>query len=207
MNDLIEKSVPTGYRFLDEQEDHTSLQRSDSGPSVEFYPAIDDLVYITRTNQKVYKLTSYAKSALLGFLLLNVAGMPAVLFYFDRLAAAFIVCLLNIVFSIFVLPKIMTTDYRRFFKTMHVDFENEIARVELNEEGVICRARGNMSFHAWRNVKRIEESAEAIYFFLAGTGFAVRKNGFAYDQQKDEFLTFARNHLRQSPLIDAANHS
>jgi hypothetical protein len=90
---------------------------------------------------------------------------------------------------------------------MHVDFEDEIVRVELNEEGIICRARGNMSFHAWRNVKRVEEAGEAIYFFLAGSGLAVRKNGFAYDQQKDEFLDFARNHIRQLPAIDAANHS
>ena len=189
------------------EEEHSPLPRSEFGPVVEFYPSINDLVHITRTNQKAYKLTSYGKSALLGFLLLNAAGMPAVLFYFDRLAAAFLVCALNIVFSIFALPKILTTDYRRFFKTLHVDFENEVARVELNDEGVICRARGNMSFHAWRNVKRIEESAEAIYFFLAGSGFAVRKNGFAYDQQKDEFLNFARSHLRQFPSSDAANHS
>ena len=44
-------------------------------------------------------------------------------------------------------------------------------------------------------VNVLEENDEAIFFFFAGNGFAVRKSGFAYRGEQDAFTRLARSNM------------
>jgi len=116
--------------------------------------------------------------------------------------------MLNLAIAGLFIPAILKSDYRRFFTTLYGNFENEIVRVELNGRGLGISHQGDSSFHLWRNIKRIEETPESIFFYFTnGRGIGVRKSGFAYDQQKNEFLGFARQQLKTRQLNDAADRS
>lgn len=42
----------------------------------------------------------------------------------------------------------------------------------------------------------ITRTAESIYFFFDHNGMVVAKNSFAYDEEKNRFLSFAKRHVK-----------
>ena len=209
MNERFENSQPpSAYLFVDPPYEEGGSVNAESHYSVEFYPSIDDLVHITEATRKNYKLPFVSKYALQVFLFINMIGFPATLWFFGWFLAGLLVMGLNLSIAALFIPVILKADYKRFFRTLYGNFENEIVRVELNERGLGSSHQGDSSFHLWRNVKRIEETQESIFFYFTnGRGIAIRKSGFAYEQQKNEFLGFARQQLTALQLNDAADRS
>jgi hypothetical protein len=210
MNEGFENSFEpsSDYRFVDPAYDQEGAAITGSSYSVEFYPSIDDLVHITQATRKTYKLPFVSQYALQTFLFINMIGFPATLWFFGWFLAGLLVLALNLGIAGLFIPAIVKADYRRFFTTLYGNFENEIVRVEISERGLGSSHLGDSSFHLWKNVKRIEESSDSIFFYLAnGRGIAVRKSGFAYDLQKNEFLGFARQQLKSLQLNDTADRS
>ena len=210
MNEGFENSFESSsdYRFIDPAYDQEGIAITGSSYSVEFYPSIDDLVHITQATRKAYKLPFVSQYALQIFLFINMIGCPTILWFFGWFLAGLLVLALNLGIAGLFIPAIAKADYRRFFTTLYGNFENEIVRVELSERGFGSSHLGDSSFHLWKNVKRVEETSDSIFFYLAnGRGIAVRKSGFAYDQQKNEFLAFARQKLKALQLNDTTDRS
>jgi YcxB-like protein len=189
-------SEPTGYRFIDPVEENLEFGNQTVVHSVEFYPSIDDYVYIARQVNRSNAFSSWTKFTLQAFFVVNAIGLPAVLLYFGYLFPSIAIFTLNIFFASFFLPAITKFDYRRFFRSIYGNLENELVRVELTNEGVFCRHLSDVSFHSWRSITAIEETEESIFFHLRGTAIIARKSGFPYEDQKKQFLEFGRNHQR-----------
>lgn len=163
---------------------------------VSFYPVTDDYAYIAEQVNKAYKFPTRAQYALNVFLALNFAGLPAVLWYFDQFIAGLVVFVVNLLFAVFFLPSVLSADYKRYFRLLFGDSENEVAEVELTEDGVWCRHSDSSSFTSWKKITRLEETKNSIYFFLDHSGVAVSKSGFGYDEEKNRFLSFAKSHVK-----------
>lgn len=168
---------------------------------VSFYPTTDDLAYVVEKINKSYRLPSHAQYALQTYLAVNLVGLPFVLWYYEALLAGVAVLLVNLAFAVVFLPAIIRSDYRRYFRVMFGGIENEVVEVELTDDGVWCRHAGDSSFHAWKNIKLLEETKQSVYFFFEHNGMAVSKTGFAYDEEKDRFLAFAKQHVKDFTTV------
>lgn len=168
---------------------------------VSFYPSTDDYAYIAQKVNSTYKFPSRAQYALQAFLLLNMIGLPAVLWYFDQLLAGLAAFVISSLFAILFLPAILRLDYRHYFSSLFGDIENELAEVELTDEGIWCRHSESSSFNSWKKIKRLEEHKQSIFFFFDHNGIAVAKSGFAYDDEKNRFLTFAKQHVKDFTTV------
>jgi hypothetical protein len=168
---------------------------------VSFYPSTDDYAHIAEQINKSAKFPKTSQYALFAFLSLNLMGLPLTLWYFDLVFAGMAVFLASLIFAFLFLPALLKADYRNYYRSMFTSMENEVAEVELTDEGIWCRHSGDHSFHNWKNIKRIEESKQAIFFFFENNGLAVNKTGFGYDAEKDRFLTFAKSHVSHFTTI------
>lgn len=168
---------------------------------VSFYPSTDDYAYIAQRVNSAYKFPARAQYALNAFLLLNMIGLPAVLWYFDQLLAGLAAFIISSLFAIVFLPAILRLDYRQYFSSLFGDIENELAEVELTDEGIWCRHSESSSFNSWKKIKRLEEHKQSIFFFFDHNGIAVAKSGFAYDDEKNRFLTFAKQHVKDFTTV------
>ena len=194
MSNFLQTKEPTALQTEGAHELTTSLK-------VSFYPTTDDLAYVVEKINKSYRLPSRAQYALQIYLAVNLVGLPLVLWNYDAVLAGLAVFLINLGFALVFLPAIIRSDYRRYFRVMYGGIENEIVEVELTDEGVWCRHSGDSSFHAWKNIKLLEETKQSIYFFFDKNGMAVSKTGFAYDDEKDRFLTFAKKHVKDFTTV------
>jgi YcxB-like protein len=188
------QSDPDSYRFMDDAV--TSHVRSNSSPtySVEFYPSVDDYVELAVLNANRYPQPTLGKIAVYAYLILNALGLPAVLFYFDYTLAAILIFAINCGFAIFVLPAMFKADYRKFYEHVHPQLEEKIVRVELNEAGLFSRSGAEYSFISWDSIVAIDETKSALIFTIrGGNGIAVGKSGFAYAQEAEDFLSFAKS--------------
>lgn len=163
---------------------------------VSFYPNTDDLAHISERINRSYRLPSKANQALQAFVVFNLVGMPAVLWFFDAFFVGIAIFLVNVVVALALLPALRRVDYRQYFRAMFSNIEDDLVEVELTDEGVWCRRADDHSFHSWKSIKLLEETKDAIYFFFEHNGIAVAKTGFAYDEEKDLFLGKAKQHVR-----------
>jgi hypothetical protein len=209
MNEPLENiAAPSAYRFLDSNDGQANGREMSGSVSVEFYPDIDDFVHIAEVNRKTYKLPFRAQYALQAFIVVNAIGLPATLWLFNLFIAGVVIFAFNMAMALLFIPATLRTDYRRFFQSLYGNIENEIVRVELNKEGILCSHLGDTSFHRWKNVKRIEETKDSIFFFLINSrAVAVRKSGFAYDGEKNRFLGFAREQIQALLPHNATNRT
>lgn len=199
MSEPLENSIaPAAYRFLDPSDDEASGNDPFRPFSVEFYYSIDDSIYIAEAARKTYRLPFRARYALLAFLIVNMVSLPATLWFFDQFFLGFLVFVFNFAMGYLFIPAVLRTDYRRYYQTLYGHLENEVVRIELDENGISCSLSGDTSFHSWKNVKRIEETKDSIYLFISNhQAISVRKSGFAYDNQKNTFLRFAHQQIRK----------
>jgi hypothetical protein len=206
MPDQLEiRPEPPPYRFIDDGEDEVLEAGTSKVLTVEFYPSIEDFVHISHTNAKKYTLPSLTKVGLQAFFVLNCVGLPALLIYADLFGAAFAVFAINIALAVFLLPNLVKTDYRRYYRAFFGNLENEVVRVELHATGIACKHLADSSFYAWKNFTYVEETKDSIILYMTGgRGLAVRKSGFAYDDERAEFLTFARERIPAQQLQNAS---
>lgn len=164
--------------------------------SVEFYPTVDDHVYVSLRIDAAVKpkaITTYAYQA---FLFINAIAFPAFLLFSGYPLAGALLFVLNVAAVTLIIPR-ATPDYlREYYEQLFGEREKFPARVELTTEGVNCSAEGGTSFWPWRKIRGIEETKEAIYFFIDGNGFGVQKNGFAYRDDERAFFEFAQEQVR-----------
>ncbi|MBK9165189.1 MAG: YcxB family protein [Acidobacteria bacterium] len=169
---------------------------ADARHSVEFYPKVDDHVYVSlriNTAVKPRAATNYAFQA---FLFINAIAFPAFLLFSGHVVAAAIVFAINFVAFTFILPRANTDHHRDYYQQLFGDREKFPARVEISAEGVAYTSEGGTSFWPWRKIRSIEETNEAIYFFIDGNGFGVQKSGFAYREEERAFYEFALEQVR-----------
>lgn len=183
----------TGYRFQDGF-DEQPITQSSIVHSVEFHPSLDDYVAVMhKRSQEHATLPVLAKFCLQAFLGVNAIGLPAILLFFNYPLLAIASIALNLAFAIFFLPAVFKSDYRRYFRSVYgPDFDNELIAVELTDDGVWCRHRGDASFFSWRSVRAIEENSDAILIHFQASSLPVRKSGFPYVEQERSFIEFAR---------------
>ena len=162
---------------------------------VSFYPNTDDLAHISEKINRSYKSGGISLYALQAFIVLNLTGIPAVLWFFDAFLLGLAAFVLNAAYLLAILPALRRQDYRTYFRTMFSNIENRLVEVELTDKGVWCRHEDDTSFHAWKSITLLEETKHGIYFFFEHNGLAVAKTGFAYDDEKDRFLSFAKRRV------------
>ena len=168
---------------------------------VEFYPAIEDFVYISdRINSagKAPPATTYFYYA---FLTINVIVFPVFLWFSDRFILGTAVFLVNLIALIFVIPRVNTDSYRKYFEEMFGKRCEKLALVELSTEGLRYSSDGAWAFWPWYRIHSIEERDESIYFFEKGNGFAIRKSGFAYSGDERAFITFAKENIDSARVL------
>lgn len=166
--------------------------------TVEFYPSVDDYAYLASKISGSVPTPTITGYAYYLFLLLNVIAFPAFLWINDYELTGFVVFTLNVAALIFLIPRVNSDSYRKYYEHLFGDRENEIARVILSSAGAKYIADGGESFWPWRRITEIEETAESIYFYYDGNGFAVRKSGFAYSEEQKAFIDFARQSLQMN---------
>jgi len=162
---------------------------------VEFYPSFEDYAYIaTRIGDSV-PANTLAGYAYYVFLILNVIVFPAFLWIAGYFITGTIVFVVNVLAVMIIIPRVNSDGYRKYYKQLFGNRENEIARVTLNPLGATYESDEGSSFWPWKRIYFIEETEESIYFFFDGNGFAVRKNGFAYEDDAKSFIDHARHHI------------
>jgi len=190
-------SEDSPYRFIDNVNDvESSAIATTPPPAVEFYPAIEDYVDFAEINSNRFPPPSLARFSMQTFLLLNVIGLPAILFLFDFGPLALAVFVLNVALSSFIIPNMLKVDLRRFYNAVSPELENTLLRVELRPDGLVSASGEARSFFSWKSVSAIDETKNAIIFTLnGGQGIAVRKTGFAYEGDIRAFFTYANERL------------
>ena len=163
--------------------------------AVEFYPSIDDQVHVsTRIGRAVKKTWMTYLYDL--FLILNAVVFPVFLIFNDNLLVGLAVFGANLLVVMFLVPKVNADAGRKFYEKIYGEREKHLARAELSDEGLLYTADGCYSFFTWRRIDLIEETEEAIFFYLDGNGFGIRKNGFPYREQQNAFVEFAYAQVR-----------
>lgn len=164
---------------------------------VEFYPSVDDYVHIaSKVGGSVPNKTVVVYAYYL-FLFLNTILFPAFLLFNDFLFAALIVFLINVGTLVFILPRVNSAGFRRYYEHLIGNRENEIAKVTLTQSGLHYVADDGESFWPWRRFSTIEETEASIFFYYDGNGVAVRKSGFAYKDDANSFVAFANRRLQE----------
>ena len=158
---------------------------------IAYYPDIDAMAYAIERNTRRYKLPRFAQFGLAAFLFVNVAGLPFALFMFDTGLLPLAVLVANVIFSVFVLPKLLRTDFKRYIRTFHGDIENRLAEVELTEAGFWSRMDGAFSFHRWDQVHEVENTDSAVHIYFGPASLSIPASAFAYREQQTEFAKFA----------------
>jgi len=153
------------------------------------------MAYALERNSRRYKLPPFAQFGLLAFLFLNMAGLPFVLFTFDMVLLSLAVLTANVVFGVFILPKLLKTDYKRYVRTYFGDIENWLSEVELTDEGIWSRQNGDFSFHRWEHVHEIEDTSSAVHLYIGPASLSIPSSAFAYREQQTEFASFAYSQI------------
>jgi len=197
--------IQAPYRFMDDETDAV-VKDEDTVLVVEFYPSIEDLVAITQTQANTFPLPSLIKWGFQGFVTFNMVAVPGFLIYSDLFLAAVLIFAINLAIAVFVLPYLLKTDYRRFYEFHFENFEQEVVRVELHNNGVACHHLSDSSFYSWQNFTHIVDNKESIHLYMTGgRGMAVRKSGFANDHELQEFLAFSSNRIPAKQLMDLSS--
>jgi hypothetical protein len=158
---------------------------------VSYYPDIDEMAYAIERNTRRYKLPSIAQYGMFAFLFLNIGGLPLALFTLGFGPLAVAVLIANCIFAIFILPRLLKTDYKRYIRTFYGDIENRLAEIELTQEGLWSRLDGDFTFFRWETVREVEDTETAIHLYLGPVSLSIPSSAFPYREQQTEFARFA----------------
>ena len=166
------------------------------GLKVSYYPDVDAMAYAIERNGHKYKLPSIAQYGLFTFLFLNIGGLPLALYTLGFGLLALAVLISNFIFGMFILPRLLKTDYKRYIKTFYGDIENRLAEIELTPEGLWSRLDGDFTFFRWDTVREVEETETAVHLYLGPVSLSIPSSAFAYREQQKEFANFARLQMK-----------
>jgi hypothetical protein len=135
--------------------------------AVEFYPSVDDYVHIAERVSAAIETPPGIQYAYQFFLFINAVVFPGFLWFNDYYLAGILILAINIAALSWLIPWFTRGGYRAYFKQVVGPRENEIARVELNSEGIRYASDDGDSFMPWRRITAIEETDDAIFFFYS----------------------------------------
>jgi MFS family permease len=166
---------------------------------VRFDATLEDFVDVglrsSGPRRQVY-MVGIAAGLIIGGLIANVAYaiMNSRLLFGIGFAAGFIIFFVTLV----RLPKrnLIIFYRKRIGITGPVPYE-----VEICEAGLTCNGLGMMVISAWKIIENIEETDDAIYFRNKfGLYAAVRKRGFANEEEMKEFLDLAKHYWSEAAV-------
>lgn len=163
----------------------------DHSIKISYYPDVEAMAYAIERNGRRYKLPGIAQYGLFVFLFLNIAGLPFALFTFGFGLLALAILAANCIFAIFVLPRLLKTDYKRYIRTFYGDIENRLAEIELTPDGLWSRLDGDSTFFRWETVRDVEDTETAVHIYLGPVSLSIPSSAFAYREQQTEFAKFA----------------
>lgn len=168
--------------------------------SVEFYPSLDDFIHVSARLTDSIPSTPFTTYAYYAFLFINTIAFPAFLWLDSNFVLGLGVFVANVALVLALLPRVNKDALRQYYATLFGSREDEIARVELSPEGLFYYSNGCYSFWSWERINSIEETDNSIFFFSEGNGFAVRKSGFVYEDDRQLFSSFAQMQIKQAEL-------
>ena len=171
-------------------------ERHEQNLKVSYYPDVDAMAYAIERNSKRYKLPSIAQFGMFAFLFLNIGGLPLALFSLGFGALALAVLISNCIFAVFILPRLLKTDYKRYIKTFYGDIENRLAEIELTRDGLWSRLDGDFTFFRWETVREVEDTDTAVHLYLGASSLSIPSSAFAYREQQKDFARFAYSHAK-----------
>ncbi len=163
--------------------------------TVTFYPSVDDHVHVAERIGNAVKVSPWSTYAYQAFLFLNGILFPVFLWIQDYWLLGTLVFAIDLFALLFITGRVGRDSYKDYYSQLYGNRENEIATVEVNESGITYISDGGSSFWPWYRLTFIEETAESVYFFHHGNGFAVRKSGFSYREELSDFIAFSRASL------------
>lgn len=169
--------------------------KSASSYTVEFYPSIDDLVYVSErlaTSAPSPHLTTRLYQL---FLIVNGIVFPSFLMFNGWPWWGFAVFVLNLLAILFLVPRVSGDNTRKYYNSLLPTYEDELEKVTIDNNGLTIKVRRSTSFIEWDEIVSIEENEESIFLFTKANGVAIRKSGFAYKEQEREMFTFAKAQL------------
>ena len=164
---------------------------------VEFYPSVDDYVYVAERIGNQVPPEQRVHYLFYAFLIINAIIFPVFLWFNEHLLAGFIVFLLNLLILLFVAPRANSDAFRRHYEFILRNCLDEVVTVEISSTGIRYSSDGADAFWSWSRIRSIEDAERTIYFFSDENGIAVRKEGFAYEQDTRKFLDLARKSLAE----------
>jgi len=175
--------------------------------AVEFYPSYDELVKVATIHADAANMPQLTKLALQVFFAIHTVAVPLILFYLDELIWAAVAFAINVAFSVFVLPYISRVDYRRHFESTCPSYEQELYRVKLRSNGIICEQHGDFGFVSWGSVKSVHETDDSIIvLFRGGNGVGIANKSFADDEQRRKFLNYAVSQRAAARIPSPRDH-
>jgi hypothetical protein len=123
---------------------------------------------------------------------------PVFLWFNDYFLAGTAIFLANLGTLIYIMPRVNSDGYRKYFEHLFGKRGKSIAKVELTRAGIRYSSSGGESFCPWDWITETEETADSVFFFHEGNGLAVKKSGFAYHEDEIAFCTFARNRIAEN---------
>ena len=160
---------------------------------VEYYPSIDDCVYVAEGISAVAAGSpAFLVYVYYGFLGLNIFGIPMLLWFADRFLIGLLVFAFNLAAVLFLLPNVNKSHYKAFYRRLHNECAKHSAIVDLNDRGVLYSTRGNEFFFPWTNIIEVEETETSIHLHYEHNAISVQKTDFAYMELERDFLSFAR---------------
>ena len=171
-------------------------ERQDHGLKVSYYPDIDAMAYAIERNGRQHKLPMIAQYGLFTFLFLNIGGLPLALYTLGFGLLGLAVLISNFLFGMFILPRLLKTDYKRYIKTFYGDIENRLAEIELTPDGLWSRLDGDFTFFRWETVREVEDTETAVHLYLGPVSLSIPSSAFAYREQQREFAKFAHRQMK-----------
>lgn len=184
--------------FMQIEGTHSRMRFPDPVHVVEFYPSLDDYIYVsTKLTASIPSkpITTYAYYA---FLLLNTIVFPAFLWLNGYFVGGLFVFIVNMVAVAVLVPRVNSDAMRRYYAILFGKREERIARVELSNDGILYSANDSYMFWGWETIEYVEETEDSLFVFSEGNGIGIRKNGFAYQDEQRQFLDFAKSHAREA---------
>jgi len=117
---------------------------------VEFYPTVDDYVYVAAKINDRVPSTPFSIYAFHIFALINLVLFPAFLWYSDQFLLGTFVFMLNVSFVILYLPRVNKSAYKEYYEQLLGNIETKIAIVELLPEGLQYLHDGVETFYPWK---------------------------------------------------------
>jgi len=169
---------------------------------VRFDATIDDVVDVSMrswANSKTIRLWRWQGAAVTGV----IFAVPAYFLFGEtagaRLVIAGAAALIGVAFYFLTYRDTFRKRTRKLCREQIGTDAPFSVTVELLDEGVSFTQMGARVIYEWSRIDRVEESADALYFFSRENACsAVRKRGFESVAMKDEFLKLAETNIQRS---------